>query len=122
MSLSFSGGTEVSFEEFPEAQRGVGAGQELKGDVRRSAGTKWLPRVTAYLYRCFLASVTRDTSVLQRSAFFTVQLSHPYMTTGNQHCTKSNTIDLVNISFGPSSSNPTSFSRDIYSTWLGIYS
>ena len=82
VSLSFSGGTEVSFEEFPEAQRGVGVGQELKGDVRRSAGTKWLPRVTAYLYRCFLASVTRDTSVLQRSAFFTVQLSHPYMTTG----------------------------------------
>ena len=35
VSLSFSGGTEVSFEEFPEAQRGVGAGQELKGDVRR---------------------------------------------------------------------------------------
>ena len=82
VSLSFSGGAEVSSEEFSGGQRGVGAGQELKGDVRRSAGTKWLPRVTAYLYRCFLASVIRDTSILRCSAFFTVQLSHPYMTTG----------------------------------------
>ena len=39
VSPSFSGGAEVSSEEFPGGQRSVGAGQGLKGDVRRSAGT-----------------------------------------------------------------------------------
>ena len=44
--------------------------------------TDWISLLYKALSRVFSNTTVQKTSILQRSAFFMVQLSHPYMTTG----------------------------------------
>ena len=44
--------------------------------------TGWLSLLSKELSRVFFNTTTKKTSILQHSAFFIVQLSHPYMTPG----------------------------------------
>ena len=47
--------------------------------------TGWISRVVQGTLKSLLQHHSSKASILRRSAFFTVQLSHPYMTTGKNH-------------------------------------
>ena len=49
-----------------------------------SERTGWISLQSKGLWRVF-SNTSSKASILQHSAFFTVQLSHPYMTTGKKH-------------------------------------
>ena len=53
-----------------------------EGDPSPSAWTGWISMQSKGLSRVFSNTIVQKVSNFQRSAFFTVQLSHPYMTTG----------------------------------------
>ena len=54
--------------------------------------TGWISLQSKGLLRVFSNTTVQKASIFQHSAFFTVQLSHPYMTTGK-------TIDLIRRTF-----------------------
>ena len=47
--------------------------------------TDWISWQSKGLSRVFSNTIVQKASIFQCSAFFTVQLSHPYMTTGKNH-------------------------------------
>ena len=75
---------------FPKSQLFASGGQSIGVSVSTSVlpvntqdwSTGWISLQSKGLFKSLLQHHSSKASILQHSAFFTVQLSHPYMTTG----------------------------------------